>query len=45
MISIDEIADKLETINYEIPCMISNRVPRVYIQAGKQVDMKNAILH
>lgn len=45
MISIDEIAEKLETINYEIPCMITNRVPRVYIQDGKQVDMKNAILH
>ncbi|UFU01314.1 alanine racemase [Radiobacillus kanasensis] len=29
-ISIDELADHLETINYEIPCMIGPRVPRVY---------------
>lgn len=29
-IEADEIAEKLETINYEIPCMISERVPRKY---------------
>ncbi len=29
-ISIDEWATKLETINYEIPCMITARVPRIY---------------
>ncbi|KAB8137955.1 alanine racemase [Gracilibacillus oryzae] len=29
-IEMDELADKLETINYEIACMISSRVPRVY---------------
>lgn len=29
-ISMDEIADQLGTINYEIACMISDRVPRRY---------------
>lgn len=29
-ISIDEIAKLLDTINYEIPCLISSRVPRTY---------------
>src|SRR5699024_1699745 len=29
-IEANEIAEKLETINYEIPCMISERVPRKY---------------
>ncbi|MFD1362009.1 alanine racemase [Lentibacillus salinarum] len=29
-IEADEIAAKLDTINYEIPCMISERVPRQY---------------
>lgn len=29
-ISVNEIASKLETINYEVTCMISSRVPRVY---------------
>lgn len=29
-IKADEVADYLDTINYEIPCTITNRVPRVY---------------
>lgn len=29
-ISVDEIAEHLGTINYEIPCMINERVPRIY---------------
>ncbi len=29
-ISVDNIAQKLDTINYEVICSISNRVPRVY---------------
>lgn len=30
-ISVDEWATKLQTINYEIPCIITARVPRIYI--------------
>lgn len=30
-ISMDEVANYVDTINYEIPCIINNRVPRVYI--------------
>ena len=40
-ISIDELAQKLGTINYEIVCMISKRVPRVYIKGGEVVDVLN----
>lgn len=29
-IDMDEIADYIDTINYEIPCMITSRVPRIY---------------
>lgn len=29
-VSIDEWAEKLETINYEIPCILTSRVPRIY---------------
>lgn len=43
-IPIDEIADRLETINYEIPCMISNRVPRVYLESGNEIMVINSIL-
>lgn len=33
-ISIDEIADKLHTINYEIVCAVSGRVPRIYVHGN-----------
>lgn len=32
-ITADEVAEKLGTINYEVGCMLSSRVPRVYINA------------
>jgi alanine racemase len=44
-ISVNEVAKKLETINYEVPCIIANRVPRLYKKAGKIVDLKNALLN
>ena len=44
LISINEIAAKLETINYEVPCIISSRVPRLYRKGGKIVDLKNYLL-
>jgi alanine racemase len=43
-IHIDELAEKLGTINYEIVCMISKRVPRVYIKDGRIVDIQNYII-
>jgi alanine racemase len=43
-ISVNEIAEKLETINYEVPCIIANRVPRLYKKGGKIVDLKNYLL-
>ncbi|AGK51971.1 alanine racemase [Bacillus sp. 1NLA3E] len=43
MISVNEIAKRAETINYEIPCIISNRVPRIYKQQGEVVDIYNPI--
>lgn len=43
-ISVNEIAQKLETINYEVPCIISARVPRLYKQDGKSVVLKNYLL-
>ncbi|MGM0846731.1 MAG: alanine racemase [Bacillota bacterium] len=43
-ISMDEIADKLDTINYEVPCIISNRVPRIYIKDGAPVEVSNQLL-
>jgi alanine racemase len=39
----DHIAELLGTINYEITCMISKRVPRVYIKGGKVVKIRNYV--
>jgi alanine racemase len=44
VISINEVAKKLETINYEVTCIIANRVPRLYKKGGKIVDLKNYLL-
>lgn len=37
-ISADEVAHLLQTINYEIPCMLSVRVPRIYMRAGERIE-------
>lgn len=42
-ISIDELAEKLGTINYEIVCMISKRIPRIYISDGEIVSIYNYV--
>ncbi|MEK4230959.1 alanine racemase [Solibacillus sp. FSL H8-0538] len=31
-ITLDDWATKVETINYEVPCIITSRVPRIYIK-------------
>lgn len=43
-ITIDEIAESLNTINYEIVCMISKRVPRVYVKDNDVVDAMDYVL-
>ncbi|MAC84413.1 MAG: alanine racemase [Arcobacter sp.] len=43
-ITIDSIAETLNTINYEIVCMVDKRVPRVYIQDEKTIDIKDYVL-
>ncbi|KGX90571.1 alanine racemase [Pontibacillus halophilus JSM 076056 = DSM 19796] len=40
-ITSDEIAAHLDTINYEVTCMISYRVPRVFVQDGKTIGSQN----
>lgn len=31
IIEMDDLANHLDTINYEIPCMLTSRIPRVYV--------------
>jgi alanine racemase len=43
-IPVDEIAKKLETINYEVTCMVSSRVPRIYKRDGHIIGGVNYLL-
>ena len=43
-IPIEELADVMGTINYEVSCMIGRRIPRVYIKGGKQTRSVNYLL-
>ncbi len=42
-ITADQMADWAETISYEIFCGISRRVPRVYVENGKTVSVKEFV--
>ncbi|MCM8710176.1 alanine racemase [Clostridium sp. SYSU_GA19001] len=39
----EDIGNLLGTINYEVTCMISKRVPRVYIKNGEVVKIRNYV--
>ncbi|WP_338421078.1 alanine racemase [Mesobacillus harenae] len=43
-ISIDEVAELMGTINYEVVCLVMKRVPRVYVRNEKAVNFKNMLL-
>lgn len=40
-VTFDELADILNTINYELICLVGKRVPRVYLANGKIKDILN----
>jgi alanine racemase len=42
-LSVDELADLNQTINYELVCMVSKRVPRVYYKNGEEIGVLNYI--
>ena len=42
-IHVDEVADTLGTINYEVTCMLSRRVPRIYMKEGKTTKIINEL--
>jgi alanine racemase len=39
----DDIAQHINTINYEVICMIGKRVPRVYIKNEKVIKIRNYV--
>lgn len=44
LISVDEIADWLETINYEVTCLIGRRVPRAYLTGDELSFVRSYLL-
>ncbi|MDM5188327.1 alanine racemase [Bacillus sp. DX4.1] len=42
-ITVEEIADMLGTINYEVTCMLDRRIPRVYKENGETVSVVNIL--
>lgn len=36
-LSMEEVSEKAYSFNYELPCRISRRVPRIYYKGGKEV--------
>lgn len=43
-VTADDIAKRLDTINYEVVCMVSKRIPRVYIKNGRTVKTLNYLV-
>ncbi|EIT87423.1 alanine racemase [Fictibacillus macauensis ZFHKF-1] len=44
-ISADDVARQAMTINYEISCLLTARVPRIYKKQGRILEKMNAILN
>lgn len=40
-ITVDEVARRLGTINYEVVCAVSGRVPRVYLKDGRVSEIRS----
>lgn len=43
-ITAEDLAELLGTVNYEIICMISHRVARVYVRGGERVEALNPLM-
>ena len=42
-VTLDELAKIANTINYELLCILSKRVPRIYVRKNQLVDQLNYI--
>lgn len=43
VVSADDMANALDTINYEITCLVGKRVPRIYMKQGKVVGIDSLL--
>lgn len=46
-IELDDVAKRLDTINYEAACMLNPRLPRIYVKNGKyqSVQIESRVMH
>jgi alanine racemase len=44
-ISVDDVAQYLGTISYEVPCVISYRVPRIFFRNKSIMEVRNVVLN
>jgi len=44
ILTVDEMAEWLDTINYEVTCLIGKRVPRVYFKDGMLEHVSNYLI-
>lgn len=44
IITVDDVAKALETINYEVTCTISFRVPRIFLRNKRIIEVRNPLL-
>lgn len=42
-ITVDEVAEMLGTINYEVVATLSNRIPRLFLEKGKVVEISHLL--
>ncbi len=42
-ITVEQIAEQIGTINYEVICMVSKRVPRIFFRHGQIVDVRTLL--
>lgn len=42
--TVDQLAEKLQTINYEIVCMIGRRVPKAYMENNNLLQVRDSLL-
>ena len=43
-IAVEHVADMMETINYEVVCLIGKRVPRIFYKNGEETGQMNYII-
>lgn len=43
-LSMEEVSEKAYSFNYELPCRISRRVPRIYFKQGKEVISRHYLI-